>query len=230
MIRLYTHSALQEGETVNLTDNQVHYLYHVMRRTVGDEFLLFNGQDGEWLGQAEVLTKKQGCIRLIRQTQEQTQTKGPVLAMSLIKKDNFDLVLQKATELGVQKIIPLLTERTVVSKLNMERAKSILIEAAEQCERLDIPQILEPTAFKVFLQMDVGQKVYLSERGQTSGCLDKSNPICFVVGPEGGWSPNEIQAFERQNDTVSLNLGRLILRAETAAIGILAAHQFDIFV
>lgn len=229
MIRLYTHSLLQEGELISLTDNQVHYLYHVMRRTVGDEFLLFNGQDGEWLGQAEVLTKKQGQIRIIRQTQEQIQTQGPVLAMALIKKDNFDLVLQKATELGVQKIIPLLTEHTVVSKLNMERAKSILIEAAEQCERLDVPQIVEPMAFKVFLQKDVGQKVYLSERGQTSGCLDKHNPICFVVGPEGGWSSNEIKAFEQSDNAISLNLGRLILRAETAAIGILAAHQFDIF-
>jgi 16S rRNA (uracil1498-N3)-methyltransferase len=229
MIRLYTHLSLTEGGTVSLTDNQVHYLYHVMRRTVNDEFLLFNGQDGEWLGRAEVLTKKQGIIRLIHQTQEQTQTQGPVLAISLIKKDNFDLVLQKATELGVQKIIPLLTERTVVSKLNMDRAKNIVIEAAEQCERLDIPQIVEPMSLKAFLQIDVGQKVYLSERGRTSASLDKNNPLCFVIGPEGGWSSNEITAFEQLDNTISLNLGRLILRAETAAIGVLAAYQFDIF-
>ena len=229
MIRLYTHLPLRAGESVFLTDEQIHYLYHVMRRAVGDEFLLFNGQDGEWLGCAEVLTKKQGIIRLISQTREQVQTAGAVLAMALIKKDNFDLVLQKATELGVCKIIPLITERTVVSKLNLERARHIVIEAAEQCERLDVPEITEPMAFKNFLALDVGQKVYLSERGQNKGKLNKKLPVCFIVGPEGGWSSAEIQAFERLDSAISLNLGRLILRAETAAISVLSAHRFNIF-
>lgn len=229
MIRLYTHLPLNMEEAVVLTDEQVHYLYHVMRRAVGDEFLLFNGKDGEWLGRAEVLTKRQGIIRLVHQTREQEVTQGAVLAMALIKKDNFDLVLQKATELGVRKIIPLITERTVVSKLNMERAKHILIEAAEQCERLDVPEITEPVLFKTFLAMDVGQKVYLSERGQTKGVFDQNSSVCFIVGPEGGWSLSEVQAFERMEEVKALNLGRLILRAETAAIGILAAHRFDIF-
>jgi 16S rRNA (uracil1498-N3)-methyltransferase len=104
-----------------------------------------------------------------------------------------------------------------------------VIEASEQCERLDIPEIIEPVILKTFLTMDVGTKVYLSERGQTTGVLDKKTSVCFVVGPEGGWSPAETQAFERLDDAVALNLGRLILRAETAAIGILAAHRFDIF-
>lgn len=229
MIRLYTQLPLNEGQTINLTAEQVHYLYHVMRRGVGDEFLLFNGKDGEWLGKAEVLSKKQGVIRLLSQTRPQVQTQGAILAISLIKKDNFDLVLQKATELGVQKIIPLITERTVVSKLNLQRAQNIVIEAAEQCERLDVPQISEPVSFKTFLTMDVGTKVYLSERGQTTGILDKKMSVCFAVGPEGGWSPSEIKAFERLDGAVALNLGCLILRAETAAIGILAAHRFDIF-
>ena len=229
MIRLYTGYSLSAGKTVCLTEDQVHYVYHVMRRSIGDEFLLFNGQDGEWLGQAEILTKKQGVIKLIRQTRPQGQTEGVVLAMALIKKDNFDLVLQKATELGVRKIIPLITERTVVSKLNLERAKHIVIEAAEQCERLDVPEITEPMPLKTFLTLDEGQKVYLSERGQSKGKIDKIRPVCFVVGPEGGWSPAEIQAFERVEGMMALNLGRLILRAETAAISILSAYRFDIF-
>lgn len=229
MIRLYTHLPLHEGETVALTNEQVHYLYHVMRRTIGDEILLFNGQDGEWLGKIEVLTKKQGIVRLFHQTRQQVQTSGAVLAMALIKKDNFDLVLQKATELGVRKIIPLITDHTVVSKLNMERAENILIEAAEQCERLDVPQITEPMSLRTFLGLDVGQKIYLSERGQTTVSLDKHSDVCFVVGPEGGWSSAEIQSLERFDNVKALNLGRLILRAETAAIGILSAHRFDIF-
>ncbi len=229
MIRLYTHFLLREEETLALTDDQVHYVYHVMRRTQGDEFLLFNGVDGEWLGRAETLTKKQGIIRLIRQTRPQVQTDGAVLAMALIKKDNFDLVLQKATELGVRQIIPLITERTVVSKLNLPRAKHIVIEAAEQCERLDVPDITDPMPLKAFLTLNVGQKVYLSERGESKGVLDKKTPVCFVVGPEGGWSSSELQAFEGAKGMIALNLGRLILRAETAAIGILSAHRFDIF-
>ncbi|MBR6674475.1 MAG: RNA methyltransferase, partial [Alphaproteobacteria bacterium] len=118
---------------------------------------------------------------------------------------------------------------TVVSKLNLERAKHIVIEAAEQCERLDVPEITEPMPLKTFLTLDEGQKVYLSERGQLKGKIDKTQPVCFIVGPEGGWSPAEIQAFERVEGMIALNLGRLILRAETAAISILSAYRFDIF-
>jgi 16S rRNA (uracil1498-N3)-methyltransferase len=228
MIRLYVNAPLKDDGIVSLTDEQVHYLLHVMRRCEGDELLLFNGQEGEWLGILSVLTKKQGVIQLKKQVREQTQTRGAILAMALIKKDNFDMVLQKATELGVRKIIPLITERTVISKLNLERAKSIVIEAAEQCERLDVPQVDEPISLKFFLNMDIDQRIYLSERGQTTGIINKEKDVCFVIGPEGGWSPNEIKAFEAAQNTQALNLGQLILRAETAAISVLAAHRFDI--
>lgn len=230
MIRLFVSDDLSADVVLNLTEEQVHYLYHVMRRSIGDEIAVFNGRDGEWCGQLTDLTKKRGRLRLSYQRLAQTDTKGAVLAMALIKKDNFDLVLQKATELGVQKIIPLITARTVVPKLNLNRAQHIVQEAAEQCERLDVPQVCEPMTLKAFLNLDENHTiVYLSERGQTSAKITKSESVCFVVGPEGGWTDEEIQMFSTRANVQSLNLGQLILRAETAAIGILAAHRFDIF-
>ena len=229
MIRVFVSCALSADTTVMLNDEQVHYLYHVMRRTVGDEIAVFNGRDGEWVAVISELNKKRGILTVSCQTRIQEVSSGAVLAMAMIKKDNFDLVLQKATELGVQKIIPLITARTVVSKLNLSRAKHIVQEAAEQCERMDVPEVCEPMTLKAFLTSNLAQKiVYLSERGQTITHIKRTEPVCFVVGPEGGWTPEEIQTFETHQNVKALNLGRLILRAETAAIAILSAHRFDI--
>lgn len=230
MIRLYVSENLSDKATVCLSEEQVHYLYHVMRRSVMDEVAVFNGRDGEWVAQICELTKKRGALTVVKKIREQECTKGAVLAVALIKKDNFDLILQKATELGVREIIPLMTARTVVSKLNIERAQHIVKEASEQCERLDVPEVTQPMTLKAFLTSRMTHTiVYLSERGQQSMKMPREPDVCFVIGPEGGWTPEEIQIFEQSERAIPLNLGRLILRAETAAIGILAAHRFDIF-
>lgn len=230
MIRLFTTSSLSVGQHVFADENQVHYLFHVMRLKIGDKVLLFNGTEGEFECEITDLNKKAGVFMPLARTREQSMENGPVLAMALIKKDNMDLVLQKATELGVSKIIPIIARRSVLQKMNIQRAKTIVTEAAEQCERLSVPEISEPTDVNTFLSHRADEKiVYLSERGQTNGIVKRGEKVCFVIGPEGGWTTQELNAFESHETAVALNLGRLILRAETAAISILAAHRFDVF-
>ena len=229
MIRLFTPHTLELNSSIQMTQNQVHYLFHVMRKKCGEDILLFNGQDGEWLATIDTLNKKIGTFKPISQTRPQQNTQGAILAAALIKKDCFDFVLQKATELGVKEIIPLITTRTVVKQLNMERAQTILVEASEQCERLDVPMLHSPTPLNTFLKTIPQKFVYLSERGTTSAPISNNEDICFVIGPEGGWHPDEIKLFESCPNASSLNLGYLILRAETAAISVLAAHRFNLF-
>lgn len=231
MIRLYVTDDLNTGRRIYADEKQHHYLSHVMRVRVQDELLLFNGRDGEWLAKITEITKKQTVFTPERQTRAFQATTGAVLAQALIKKEAFDFVLQKATELGVQKIIPIISARSVVPQLNMERARHILIEAAEQCERLDVPVLMPPVRLPAFLSdLPATQTlVYLNERGSTTGALNKQMNPCFIVGPEGGWTPEEISLFSAHPFAVSVNLGRLILRAETAAVSVLAAHRFDLF-
>ena len=150
-----------------------------------------------------------------------------VISTHGIKKENFDWVLEKATELGVTDIYPLLTDRTVVSKLNLERAQTIVREASEQCERLNIPTIHTPLKLKDLfktLPQDI-QPVCLSERGITSSPLNEKEHYAFCVGPEGGWTPEELSLFEK-NKALFWHLGTTILRAETASISALACCQF----
>ncbi|MGN1063651.1 MAG: 16S rRNA (uracil(1498)-N(3))-methyltransferase [Alphaproteobacteria bacterium] len=231
MIRLYVTDNLKSGRTVSADEKQHHYLAHVMRVKAGEMVLLFNGRDGEWRASVSDITKKGTLFTIQTQTRSQQATSGAVLAVSLIKKEALDWVLQKATELGVQKIIPIIAARSVVSQLNMERARHILIEAAEQCERLDVPMLAEPVRLKAFLENlpDTQTPVFLNERGTSAGTLRRGTTPCFIIGPEGGWTAEELALFTAHPAAVGINLGRLILRAETAAISVLAAHRFDLF-
>ena len=219
MIRLFIKKSLLAGETVELTENQVHYLLHVMRQKEGDNLALFNGQDGEWYGIIEILNKKQGSVRLERQVRPQGTEPKIILCPALIKKENFDLVLQKATELGASEIFPLITERTVVSKLNLARAQSIVVEAAEQCERLSVPVVHEPVKLTQLwdkLERNM-QVVCLAERGKSTGKIKGNFVSALCVGPEGGWTDKELALFE-QKGAKFWHFGHTILRAETASI------------
>ena len=228
MIRLFTPYPLKQNSVVPMTQKQVHYLFHVMRQKSGETVLLFNGKEGEWQAVIDTLDKKNGSFIPTYQTRLQDETQGDILAVALIKKDCFDFVLQKATELGVKEIIPLITARTVVKQLNAERAQAILTEAAEQCERLDVPILHEVQTLQAFLKNTSQPIVYLSERGTTSAGMSLGKKMCFAIGPEGGWHPDEIKLFQTYSNVSALNLGRLILRAETAAVSVLAAHRFHL--
>ena len=228
MIRLYVNSALISGQSVILPDSQVHYLLHVMRQKEGDSVLLFNGKDGEWLASIQSLNKKQGLVIPQKQARIQSVPSPVFLCPALIKKEPMDWVLQKATELGISDIYPLLTERTVVSKLNMERSQSLLIEAAEQSERLTIPTLHQPQKLPDFLKNLPAEvhPVCLSERGETALQPASDQTAALCIGPEGGWTQAELTLFEKKQASF-WHLGDTILRAETAAVAAVACYRFS---
>ena len=213
-------------KNVVLSDDQIHYLLHVMRQKEEDELALFNGKDGEWIGIIATLNKKQGLVRVEKQIRSQTVEPEIILCPAIIKKENMDLVFQKATELGVTAIFPLLTERTVVSKLNQARAQSIVREAAEQCERLSVPVVHEPV--KLMELWDVlpksAQVICLAERGKTTGDIKGDFVPALCVGPEGGWTEKELALFERKGARF-WHFGHTILRAETASVVAMVCAQ-----
>ena len=228
MIRLFVSQNLSEKETIQLSELQAHYLLHVMRRQIGDSVLLFNGRDGEWSATIQLLEKKKNQLILTKQTKPQIINESLILCPALIKKEPMDFVFQKATELGVSDIYPLITERTVVSKINSERTNRLLIEAAEQCERLTIPTLHEPIKLTDLWHTlpSSAQPICLAERGQehTPKFSEKTPALC--IGPEGGWSPDELDLFSR-HQTSFWHMGNTILRAETAAIAAIACYRFN---
>ena len=226
MIRLFVNAPLGLKKTVELAENQVHYLLHVMRQKEGDKLILFNGADGEWQGVIEVLNKKRGSVQTEKQLRPQGTESRIILCPALIKKENMDLVLQKATELGVSEIFPLITERTVVAKLNLARAQSIVTEAAEQCERLTVPVVHEPVKVAELWSVLPAetQVVCLAERGKSSGERKENIVPALCIGPEGGWTDKELALFERKG-AYFWHFGHTILRAETASIVALACFQ-----
>lgn len=231
MIRLFTEEKLFENQTIILPEKQAHYVRNVMRLKEGENIALFNGIDGEWLSHVFYEGKKQ--IRLVVQEQirQQEDLSKVILCFAIIKKENVDLILQKATELGVTEIYPMITDRTVVRGFNMERAKLILTEAAEQCERLSVPILYEPMKLSAVLKSLPTEytPIYLAERSETTQKLSQDIIPAFLIGPEGGFSSTENQLLLKHQNIKTVHLGQTILRAETAALAVLSAWQFRLF-
>lgn len=225
--RLFVDTSLQLNKQVVLSDNAYHYLAHVMRSTVGDKVLLFNGKDGEFSAGIEKISKKEMSLRLIEQTRKQSEEKlsDVWLCFAPVKKDKMDFIVQKATELGVSVLQPVITHRTVVGHINAAKMYLQAIEAAEQCERLSVPLVNEPVSLdKLIESWDKGRTLYfLNERGQGNN-LKKGEKVAYLVGPEGGFDEQEIEKLSLSAH--SIHLGRRILRAETACICVLAVHEY----
>ena len=194
MIRLYLSYPIHANKPIALTEEQYHYLHHVMRLSSFDKILCFNGSDGEWEAILTECGKKKW--NAIPQKHTRKQNKAPFCALcpALIKKDNFDLVLQKATELNVSDIYPLKLERCVIPTLNMKRAESILIEAAEQSERLSLPHLHPVMSLSDFLKnLPKDSDLYcLYERAPDASVKTIGKKPLFVVGPEGGFTAEEL--------------------------------------
>jgi len=223
MLRLYVPDALSGG-TLTLSDDQAHYLRNVMRRAEGDEIALFNGADGEWLGKIETLSKKAAIVRLEKRLRDQAPRRDVRVYASVVKKEAFELMVEKACELGASSFTPLICDRTVVHRVNAERLQAIAVEAAEQSERLDVMTVEPLAKLKDVLDGSI-DVIFCQERSGAPTLLAaaqklKGKPIAVLIGPEGGFTPEEIEFIGKTSHPVSL--GPQVLRAETALIAALA--------
>lgn len=219
--RLFIEDSLILGKGIVLTKEQSHYIGTVLRLRVGDFLRVFNGKDGEFLAQ---LTRvgKFCSIAIESLLKSQTFSKGLWLFFSPIKKDRMNFLIEKAVELGVQKLIPIITDRTIIRNLNIEKIRLNIIEASEQSERLDVPEIVPPILLKdISKVLNGSQHLYFCKERSKSDSLDSlalSPADGILVGPEGGFSKAEVSLLESISQTHPVSLGERILRAETAAL------------
>jgi 16S rRNA (uracil1498-N3)-methyltransferase len=230
-IRLHVSADLGPGPLA-LCKEHAHYVANVMRAKAGEDVLVFNGRDGEWHGRFESVAKNTVTIALEQQTRPQAPEPDLWLLAAPIKKDCVDLVAEKAAELGASALWPVFTRRTVMSRVNTERLAAHMVEAAEQCERLTVPVVMEPLALdKALAAWDPARTLlFLDESGggaplaQVLATLP-DGPLAVLVGPEGGFAPEERALLARLPFARPVGLGPRILRAETAAIAALAIVQ-----
>ena len=222
--RLYFSEKIQCDLISHLTKNQSHYVKDVMRLKIGESFSVFNEQ-GEWNVVIKNYEKNVVCIKILEKVRNKENEKNIWLAFSPIKSNYFNFMIQKATELGITKFIPLIADRTIVRKINYERIKKIIIEASEQSNRISVPEITEIKKLKDFLNSfpKNGSIIFCdinSKKNDLKNILLKQNqgPICILVGPEGDFSENERQFIIDFDQSYSLSLAKNILRVETAAI------------
>ncbi len=193
----------------------------VLRYKQGDFVILFNGKGKDSTYSLSSVNSKECTLTQIKESSSYIPNKKVTLYLSILKKDNFELVVQKATELGISTIVPIISERSEKKGINEERLHKILIEAAEQCGRADIPTISQVISLSELLSKPFTHDVtfVLQMNGATLSQEEIGNTkdIGFLVGPEGGWTENEEELFKKNNIT-SISLGKTVLRAETAAI------------
>lgn len=225
MPRLYIPAALAPGTEILPSSNQAHYLGSVMRLAPGDMVTVFNGLDGEW--SARITDLKKNRARLLAETQLRPQVQEPDLwlVFAPLKRDATDLVVQKATELGVSALLPVFTARTNAARINLDRMAAIALEAAEQSERLSLPEVRPPVALLDLLAAWPTDRRLAAAMERTGPAPIPENAGALLIGPEGGFAPAELDALAAARFMSPLCLGPRILRAETAAIAGLALLQ-----
>jgi 16S rRNA (uracil1498-N3)-methyltransferase len=230
--RLYVPAALGAGMAVSPSDSAAHYLRHVLRLQSGAKLLVFNGRDGEWKAELALASKRDAKLEIREQTREQPSTSTLHYAFAPVKQARFDFIVQKAVEMGVGRLTPVLTQHTQVTRVNLERVRANVIEAAEQCGVLALPEIEEPMPFANWLAAQSPDRVlvFCDEDAEISDPLRDlreapAGPVTLVIGPEGGFDQKEREALLAQPRVVRLSLGPRILRADTAAVAALAIVQ-----
>jgi 16S rRNA (uracil1498-N3)-methyltransferase len=231
-VRLYIEAALGRGARVTPSDAQAHYLLHVMRAKAGELVSLFNGHDGEWLAAIADITKKSCTLVCEKQIRPQSGTPDVWLCFAPIKKTPADYVVQKATELGVSALVPVFTRRTIVTRVNGERMTANAVEAAEQSDRLTVPEIREPVTLEKLLKAWPPERciVFCDEGGDAQPIAKAAANItkiqsAILTGPEGGFDPAERDLIRSYPFVIPVTLGPRILRADTAALASLAILQ-----
>jgi 16S rRNA (uracil1498-N3)-methyltransferase len=223
--RLFVNAALSAGAEADASAAQAHHLGTVLRRRPGDPVRLFNGRDGEWAARIVALQRERGRFAVEARLRAQAAEPDLWLAFALLKRDATDLLAEKATELGAAALLPVLTARSVAARVNGDRLAAIAVAAAEQSERLTVPRVAAPVALPALLADWPGGRVLvaaLERQGAPpvpraagpAGLL----PAGLLIGPEGGFTPAELDLLRRHAFVVPAGLGPRILRAETAAI------------
>ena len=230
--RLHVTQDLRVEEAVTLDDKQAHYLRNVLRLELGAQLLLFNGRDGEWRGRIAALGKKQVVIEPEEQTRPQDAPCDIWLLVAPVKKDRLDYLAQKATEMGVGKLWPVITARTQGGQLKHERLQANAIEAAEQCNILSVPEIAEVTRLQDALADWPQDRVLVfcdeaAPAGEGLAALDdlRGRKLALLIGPEGGFDEAERAALNAHIPAFTLSLGPRILRTDTAVVAALALLQ-----
>jgi len=223
-IRLYFSDKIQSDLVAHLKNEQSHYLKDVMRLKTGDTFSVFNN-NGEWKASIQNYEKQTVKIKILEKLRNKKNEKNIWLAFTPIKQNPLNFIIQKGTELGVQKFIPILSQRTVVKDINIERVKKIIIESSEQSNRISIPKITALETLKKFISSfpEKGCLVFCDtncDQSDFKKILSKKdlNPICILIGPEGDFSENERNLIINLEQSKSISLAKNILRAETAAV------------
>ncbi len=227
--RLYVEDDLAAGRIVELGADQSHYLQNVLRRGEGSDVLLFNGRDGEWRATLTNVSKR--GVRLSVETQARPQSAPPDLWLLFapIKRQRIDWIAEKAAELGVRAAQPVVTERTNVERVNIERLRAHAVEAAEQCGLLSVPEIRPPEPLAAVLDSwPAGRRLlFCDESGQAPPALDAlraaaAGPWAVLIGPEGGFTERERERLAALPAALAVSLGPRIMRADTAAVAALA--------
>ena len=224
--RLFVRTPLGEGARVELDPAQANYLGNVLRLKESGELLLFDGRSGEWLGRIAEAGKKRMALAVERQTREPEVIPDVWLAFAPVKRAQTDWLIEKATEPGVARLIPVMTQRTIAERVRLDRLEAIAIEAAAQCGRTLLPDISEPLPLAHFLQhRDPSRTLYFADEsgGEPTGHAFAPGPTVILTGPEGGFTNDEREAVRSTPNCVAISLGPRILRAETAALAALAA-------
>ena len=226
--RLFVSEALGPGAEVELDASQANYLGNVLRLSEGAELLVFDGISGEWLARISNAAKKRMTLRVERRTREPETIPDLWLAFAPVKRAQTDWLVEKATELGAARLLPVMTRRTVAERVRLDRLESIAIEAAEQCGRTRLPEIAEPVSLKQLLaERDTSRTLYFADEGggePVAGAF-KPGPALILTGPEGGFTEDERAAIRAATNAVPVSLGPRILRAETAALAALTAYM-----
>ena len=228
-IRLFFKESLSLNLNSTLDKSQSYYLLKVMRINIGKTFSLFN-QSGEWEAKVDNINKGNVEFTIIKKIRSAESTKEICLAFAPIKLNYLNLMIQKATELGITKFIPILTDRTIVRKLNLKRINKIIIEASEQSNRLNVPEFHEIIKFDEFIKEYKKAKIIFGDINSNNSnlILKNSNSICILVGPEGDFTVEERNKILKLENITSLKVNENILRSETAALSMISIISFKL--
>ncbi len=228
-IRLYVEETLSKGREIACTRAQANYLVNVMRLQSGAELLVFDGRSGEWRAELNVQGRGKCALHVLDQTREQQAGPDIEYLFAPLKRARLDYMVQKATELGVAALCPVVTQHTIAQRVNVDRMRANVIEAAEQCGVLRVPEVRAPVSLdKLFEGWDARRwVVYCDEDAPISSPLDAlqsldPGPLAILIGPEGGFEARERERLRELSFVTPISLGPRVMRADTAAVAALA--------